>query len=174
MNKKLITICKYNLKYPYYVTDTGEIYSEKTRKFMSKHLDRDGYEKVRLISEDGRHTYSVHRLVLENFNPIENMELFQVNHVDGNKTNNNLSNLEWVTCSENVKHAYSIGLHQQKGERNNGSKLKEKDVLEIIDLFLTKKYTLKQIGNMYNVCEDTIGAIKNKHNWTYLTQDIQF
>ena len=52
--------------------------------------------------------YLVHRLVLITFNPIENMEKMQVNHKDGNPTNNNLNNLEWVTPSENIKHSYEV------------------------------------------------------------------
>lgn len=70
------------------------------------------------MSDDGkRHRYSVHRLILENFKPVENMDKMQVNHIDGNKWNNKLSNLEWVTCSENNKHAHKIGLKSQKGEK---------------------------------------------------------
>ena len=74
MEKRLIKSSKYQLKYNYYALENGNIYSEKTNKILSKHLDKDGYEKVRLVSEDGRHTYSVHRLILENFYPVEGME----------------------------------------------------------------------------------------------------
>lgn len=120
MEQKLITICKYSLKYNYYVIDNGSIFSEKTNKILSTHLDRYGYEKVRLISIDGkRHTYSVHRLVLENFNPIDNMENLQVNHKDGNKLNNNLDNLEWVTPKENIKHAIKNNLRAKLMELQN-------------------------------------------------------
>lgn len=94
MNKKLIIYCKYNLKFNYYVTDDGRVYSERSQKFLSPQLDKNGYEKVQMISIDGkRHRYSVHRLILENFNPVDNMQYLQVNHKDGNKRNNNLSNL---------------------------------------------------------------------------------
>lgn len=174
MERKLIKHNKYKLKYDYYIYEDGRVYSEVSKKFLSKRLDKDGYEKVVLMCEDNRHAYSVHRLVLENFHPVENMENLQVNHIDGNKTNNNLNNLEWCTCKENIKHAYTIGLKTQQGAKNNASKLTEKDVIEIIDLILSKQYTLKQIGEMYNVGGDTIGAIKNKHNWRYLTKNINF
>lgn len=166
---------KYELKFDYYANDNGTIYSKKTNKILSPQLDKNGYEKVQLVSIDNkRHRYSVHRLILENFNPIENMEKLQVNHIDGNKRNNSLNNLEWVTCSENNKHAYQIGLKNQKGDKNNQSKLTESQVIEIINLILSKKYSLVEIGKMYDVCGDTISAIKNKHNWTYLTENIEF
>lgn len=51
-------------------------------------------------------TFRVHRLVMMAFNPIDNMENLEVNHIDGNKANNKLSNLEWCTTSENQKHAF--------------------------------------------------------------------
>lgn len=175
MNKKLIVSKKYELKYNYYTLEDGNIYSEKSNRNLSKHLDKDGYEKVRLVSLDGRHTYSVHRLILESFNPVDNMELLQVNHKDGNKRNNNLTNLEWTTCAENIRHACNNNLrHVQKGENNNQAKLSENDVKEIIKLLLEKELTQKEIGLKFNVTEDAIGAIKNKHNWKYLTKDINF
>lgn len=175
MTKKLITNCKYELKFNYYVQDDGKIFSERTNKILSVQLDKDGYEKVQMMSTDGkRHRYSVHRLVLENFNPIENMNKFQVNHIDGNKRNNNLSNLEWVTCSENLIHAHKIGLKNQFGEHNNASKLTEEQVKEIINMLLEHKYIYGQIAEKFGVSDDTIGSIKRKENWKYLTENIDF
>lgn len=172
---KKIVSNKYELKYNYYATEDGNIYSEKSNKFLSYNEDKNGYLKVRLICKDARHTFSIHRLILETFNPVEGMETLQVNHKDGNKKNNKLSNLEWVTCQENISHACNNHLrHNQIGENNNAAKLKEKEVVEIIQLLLNKEKTQKQIGAIYNVSEDVVGAIKNKRNWTYLTKNINF
>ena len=108
---KKITISKYPLKYDYFITESGEIFSSATNKFLSTRKDKDGYLKVRLVSTDGqRHTYSVHRLVLMNFNPVENMDTLQVNHIDGNKANNHVDNLEWCNYSQNMIHAHTTGL----------------------------------------------------------------
>lgn len=175
MKSVKIVNCKYELKYDYYANDNGSIYSSISHKTLSYQLDKDGYAKVQLSSTDGkRHRYSVHRLILENFNPIEGMQNLQVNHIDGNKLNNKLENLEWCNCSENQMHAYRIGLKNQKGDKNNASRLTEKQVLEIIDLLLSKQFTYKEIASKYNVHEETIGAIKRKKNWKYLTENISF
>lgn len=73
--------------------------------------DYRGYKRVSLTSSNGkRKFFMVHRLVLSAFMPIENNMM--VNHIDGNKENNSLENLEWCTCSENMKHAYRLGLEK--------------------------------------------------------------
>lgn len=175
MKSVKITHCKYNLIYDYYANENGSIYSAKSNKILSWQLDKDGYAKVQMMSDDGkRHRYSVHRLILENLNPVEGMENLQVNHIDGNKLNNQLSNLEWTTSSENNKHAYQIGLKNQKGQNNNATRLTDKDVEKIIELLLTHQYTYKQIGEKFNIDEETVGAIKRKKNWKHLTENIDF
>lgn len=171
---KKIVSQKYQLKYDYFITEEGQVYSSKTNKILKQHLDKDGYCKVRLVCTDNRHTFSVHRLVLETFNPIDNMGNFQVNHIDGNKLNNNINNLEWCNCSENIKHAYKTGLKTQKGSNNNASKLNEEQVVKIIELLKEKELTQKQIGEKFNVSAECIGAIKRKENWKELTKGINF
>lgn len=174
--RKLIKNHKYELKFPYYVDDKGRVWSDRTKKYMAVSLDKDGYEKVCLTAIDGhRHRFSVHRLVLENFSPIDNMEKFQVNHIDGNKRNNNLNNLEWCTCKENIEHAIKMNLRaDQKGENNPYHKITEEQVKEIIELLLSKKYTQLEISKMYGLSNDYAGNIKRGKLWSYLTKDIDF
>lgn len=173
---KLVRNNKYVFKYPYFVNENGEVFSQKTNKFMKQHLDKDGYAKVRLTTEDGRHTFSVHRLVLEAFSPREDMNQLQVNHIDGDKLNNRLSNLEWTTCQENIQHAMKTGLRKNTiGENNNAPHfLIEKQVKEIIQLLLSHSFTNQQIAKKYNVNITAIERIKYKKTWKYLTEDIDF
>ena len=119
MEMKLVSICKYPLKFDYYVTDDGRVWSDKSKKFLSQSEDKNGYMKVGLCSIDlppkKVHRYSVHRLIMENFCPVEGMEKLQVNHIDGNKKNNHVDNLEWNTRKENDSHARKMGLkHDNK------------------------------------------------------------
>lgn len=89
----------------YSVTTDGRIYSHISNRFLKNQLSKNGYEVVSLVSSGFKTTCYVHRLVAEAYinNP---QQLPVVNHVDGNKRNNKLSNLEWCTYSDNIIHAY--------------------------------------------------------------------
>lgn len=162
--------------YRYYATEDGHIYSEHLKRLISEFTDKDGYKKVRLSNGDGsRKVFSVHRLVLETFCPNPNSDKLQVNHIDGDKTNNNISNLEWVTCKENVQHGYRTGLYHNIGDNNNGDhKLCTSQVLEIIDLLLEHKMTIQAIADKYKVSKFAIESIKYKKTWKHLTKNIDF
>ena len=99
----------------YAITENGEVYSLKygKLKLMVQQYNQKGYKIVRLSNNNIKKTLSVHRIVAQEFipNPF-NKE--QVNHIDGDKTNNNINNLEWTTQSENQIHAHKIGLMNYK------------------------------------------------------------
>ena len=162
--------------YKYYATEDGHIYSEHLKRLISEFTDKDGYKKVRLSNGDGtRKVFSVHRLILETFCPNENSSNLQVNHIDGNKTNNCISNLEWVTCKQNIQHGYKMGLYHNIGDNNNADhKLCISQVLEIIDLLLAHEMTIQQIANKYQVSKFAIESIKYKETWKHLTKNIDF
>ena len=95
----------------YYITKEGKVISHKrkTVKVLQPKIDKDGYEVVCLHQNGKNYHRTIHRLVAEHF--CENPENHPVvNHLDGNKRNNNYNNLCWCTVSENTKHAYDSGL----------------------------------------------------------------
>lgn len=85
-------------------------------KIMKTYIAKNGYKKLRLTDEFGYgNEHTLHRIVAEAFIPNpENKEF--VNHIDGDKTNNNVNNLEWSTCGENNAHAYDEGLRSDNKE----------------------------------------------------------
>lgn len=93
----------------YTVSESGEVMRVGS-KVLNQHKKEDGYITVSIYSDDKKHTtLRVHRLVALAFIPeIEGKP--HVNHKDGNKENNHVSNLEWVSRSENMLHAHETGL----------------------------------------------------------------
>ena len=93
----------------YEVSNTGEIRNKSTGKIIAQRNNGHGYLTVHLYNSSKRKVYYVHRLVASAF--LENKENKpEVNHINGDKTNNNVSNLEWCTRSENSIHAYRTKL----------------------------------------------------------------
>jgi len=90
----------------YKITEDGKVYSIKRNIFLKPRLSMDGYNRVCLYDNGKPHEYRIARLVAETFidNP-ENKE--QVNHKDFNRQNDNVDNLEWVTCKENTHHSFN-------------------------------------------------------------------
>lgn len=87
----------------YACDNEGKIWSYRTNKFLSPSKNKKGYLHVTFTNNGKRYDYRVHRLVAMTFlDNRENKE--QVNHKDGNKSNNYLSNLEWCTAEENIEH----------------------------------------------------------------------
>ena len=108
-----------------------------------------------------------HRLVAGAFIPKMEGQDF-VNHIDGDPTNNHVSNLEWVTHKENMIHAGKMGKMSRKGEKNKNSKLTEKEVLEIRELF--KEGTLNQtkIAKLFGVHKTLISLICRRKIWNHV------
>lgn len=98
--------------YPNYeVSNYGRIKSLKHNKVLKPYDNGRGYDLVDLFLESKRTTKKVHRIVADTFFDGDH-ENYEVNHIDGNKKNNFIGNLEWCTKSENLRHAYAIGLKQ--------------------------------------------------------------
>ena len=118
----------------------------------------NGYVYVHLGKGDKRKLVSLHRLVAKNFIPKVSGKTY-VNHIDGNKENNRVENLEWVTAQENTLHAYENGLLRNYGERNGWSKLTNKEAKEIKDLYFNDFYNQDELAELYEVSQGTISHL---------------
>ena len=94
----------------YKISNYGKVMTTKTGRILTPSIDARGYERVSLFKMDRTRRYKVHRLVAITFIPNPDGKK-QVNHKDGNKRNNNVDNLEWVTNEENMHHSRENGLH---------------------------------------------------------------
>lgn len=145
-------------------------------KILKTSIGTSGYETYHMYGESQeRETVMLHRVVAKHFLQLEEGKDF-VNHKDGNKLNNVVSNLEWVTKSENTLHALDTGLLLKRGEHCNFSKLTEKDVLEIISLrrYGRGLYTCKHIAARYAICPEYISEIvrAGSGKWEEIKSDL--
>jgi hypothetical protein len=112
----------------YEVSDAGRVRRCQPQRIMAGQVNTKGYRQVNMRHLGRRRVQLVHRLVADAFMGRPLTSSHQINHKDGDKLNNAASNLEWVTPSENQKHAYQLGLKSVTGERNPNAKLARKDV----------------------------------------------
>ena len=128
----------------------------------------DGYYKVALSMDRRLRSFRVHRLVAQAF--IDNpSELPEVNHKDGDKLNNNASNLEWCTHAQNIQHAFDNGLAiALRGATNGNSKLTEESVLAIRSEYDYGKVTLMKLAGKYGCSKRNVLDIVHKRIWKHL------
>ena len=88
----------------YAVTEDGQVYGYKRKKFLKPIKEWTGYYKVNLSKDSKVKAFKLHRLILETFSPVEDMENLDVNHIDEDKANNSLHNLEWINHKDNCNH----------------------------------------------------------------------
>ena len=151
--------------YPMYrVLDDGRVFGLYEAEFLKFGYNSKGYQQVALRRDNVSTTVSVHRLVAEAYlDAPANGEKLTVNHIDGDKTNNHISNLEWNTYSENLQHAYDTGLADSRLREVEASvdgknwKL-FKSFVEAVNYF-----NVELNDNMYNTARknSTVGKTNN-------------
>lgn len=149
---------------------SGEFtYTYKGKREMTYAINNRGYKTVRM---DGGKTKMIHRLVAEAFIPNPDNKPF-VNHIDGNKLNNCLDNLEWCTNGENVKHAISTGLRTKEAhekciqnlvKHNKELRMPDADIAYIRSVFKKRcpEYGAQALAAKFGVSTVTISYIVNR------------
>lgn len=102
----------------YKVSNFGRVWSDKTNRILKQAKGSGGYLFIGFSQKSKVKQYDVHRLVALAFITNKDENRNEVNHIDGNKENNHMSNLEWVTRSENKLHAYKTGLRKPLPSNN--------------------------------------------------------
>ncbi len=115
---------------------------------------------------------AIHRLVADYFIEKPNSDtIYEVNHINGDKRNNTVANLEWISHQDNVTHAISNNLSDPQ---TAPAILTREQVVEICELLVNRKTNglyLKDIAKRYNVSTDTISCIKRGKTWSNISED---
>ena len=149
----------------YYITKSGKIFSTLTNKELKFDRSCRGYCKVKLMDRRlGRFiTLQVHRIVATQFIPNPN-NLPEVNHKDGNKSNNSIYNLEWCTAEYNHRHAKETNLYKVE-EDSPRAKLTKEQVINIYKDYESCK-NKTTLAKKYNVSDTLIGEIVRGVRWS--------
>lgn len=151
----------------YQVSNLGVIYSLISGKDLLPSKSRKGYLMVKLYKDNGcKIGIPVHRLVAMAFIPNpENKP--QVNHINGIKHDNRVCNLEWMTCKENINHAYNTGIKTNANEKNCSSLYTNEEVLNMRNMHKNGS-TYKDIANTYKGEYSTIWKLVKGINFRTL------
>lgn len=158
-----------NINENYEVSSEGFVRNKKTGRVLkfdnSKPDSKNPYYRVTLSFGKYTKKFAIHRLVAEHF--IDNpLNLPEVNHLDGDRTNNNVDNLEWTTGEDNRKHCEDNNLNP-KGERHGNAKYNEEIVLLVRDL--TKRgFSRKECAEIANVTISFVKDVRVGRAWKHV------
>lgn len=164
----------------YYISNTGRIYSRYYNRLLNPNISRYGYKYCHLsqVNNPKVKFALIHRLVALAFVP-NPYNKDTVNHINGDKLNNNFDNLEWVTSAENTRHAINTGLRDLNGENSPRAKLDNNTVRKICDL-MSKGYKnrdiLEIINNAINdkgisISRKYLERIRRRETWKSVSKD---
>ena len=150
----------------YTLFEDGSVLGRRSKE-LKYSLNHKGYPFLTFVDNNSkRHTKSIHRLVAENFLPNPD-NLSDVNHIDCNRANFKISNLEWMTHGKNIEYSYKMNKRSALGINNARCTTDEETVHEICDLLRSGLLSsqIRDLGfNYYRV-----QAIKCKKNWKHIS-----
>lgn len=139
----------------YEVSDKGNVRNAQTGKILHHGKNPKGYHIVSLYKNGGQYTKKVHRLVCSAFYG-EPGNGFEINHKNGDKSDNSLSNLEWCTGSENIQHAYNSGLRKPP-------RMKKVKIVETGEVFESMSDCARAIGGTVSGIYDCEAGRQDTH-----------
>ena len=161
----------------YMISSLGRVANKRTNRILASNPDGNGYYTVCIsISKGIRKTFKIHRLVALNFIPNPD-NLPEVNHIKGDLSDNKASSLEWITRSDNMKHAVATGLLPVLiGEKAPNSKITELTARKICK-YLEEGVSRSKIESLLfneNVTKSIISKIARKITWSSISKDYNF
>lgn len=146
----------------------GEVKNLATGNILRGHKNKRGYTRVFLSVKGTSKNMAMHRLVAEAFLGLKG-EKMDVNHIDFNRSNNSVANLEWTSRADNIRHSKNHN-RNAKGERVGTSKIDEIQALTILTLSGHKEYNAKKLEKYFCINHWSIGGILRGSRWAHLAK----
>lgn len=150
----------------YFITEEGQIFDRYLDKFLSSHINT-GYNRVAFRTKSGTQKAYYNHVLAGVVYLGDYRNTLTVNHEDGDKSNNHISNLKWMTHHENITHAITNGLIK------NRTSLTEPIVRQVCDLIVNGE-SVRKIADILGLKLTTVEGIKNKYNWTNISDEYTF
>lgn len=154
----------------YAVTDDGRVWSYGRNMWLKPIVEHTGYLRVSLYSGETPKDYTnfkVHRLVANAFHG--KMQGLEVNHIDGDKSNNSVANLEWVTSSENKRHAWQIGLRGGESDglvkHHRKSRRLSRDAVVTIRQMKEAGWSAQAISNIAGINRTSVFKVVSRNSY---------
>jgi hypothetical protein len=147
----------------YMISINGDI--KRSEKVHKRTICNAGYFIACLSFQGKRKRFMIHRLIFECF--VKKIPRgHQINHIDGNKLNNKISNLEIVTPRQNIRHGIKTGLIDTAGESNAMAKISQADAIQIKEL--KGKLNDRETSLKFKISRQMVNAIRNNKRWRHL------
>ena len=144
----------------YEISSDGRVRNSKTGRILKTNANSRGYRQVCLRDNKTQVTRSIHRLVADAFYDGEH-EGLDVNHIDGNKSNNHISNLEFCSRKENIKHAFQTGL-------KHPSRMIQVRVVETGSVYESIRECARATGcNQSMICQYLAGKLRSVNGYHF-------
>lgn len=143
----------------YAVNELGQVWSIRAERFLKSNLDTRGYPSLSLKGK----TVRVHRLVMQAFEPIDNPQEYQVNHKDGDKTNNQKYNLEWCTPKENAIHAVRTRLR--------ATATQSEETIHNMCKLMEDGWSNGDIADTFGVTRPYVSNVRKGHTFEYISRE---